>query len=272
MMESIDNTVTYLCVGGRDLGKAMRAGLLGTAVGAGAGMMSIGQVTQLPDSAWTSLEPRPLGLEDQRHSTVKRRNVRAHRSCEYAESASAVSCGPSPDPDGTSPCDWTLSRDEIDKRFAALVKARSPRRSQEFSLLVSLAEASEILDVALKQYDQYGYEGRLSLAADLLSEMGDEGWRVMRGFCETNRPECYYFVDAVAAFRGVRRAQRIGALKQLASNPDPEVRAAVLNSQRYRPDCFDASILDELRNKGDEDEREEINRLVDSYWSRAPVT
>jgi hypothetical protein len=234
-------------------------------------MMSIGQITQLPEDAWTSIVPNPPSLEDERTSTARRRNTQSHYSCECPESASAISCGAGPEPDETSPNAWILGREETDKLFAALVKARSPRRSQDFSLLVSCAKAREILDVALKQYERYGYEGRLSLAADLLSEMGDDGWAALNEFCDKGQSECAYFVDAIAAFRSVRRAQRVAVLRRLASSPDPEVRAGVLNSQRYRPDCFDPSILDELRIRGDDEERGEVDQLADSCPHFAPV-
>jgi hypothetical protein len=228
----------------------------------------------LPESAWTSLEVRPFNLEDERHSTygTRRRTNRANPTCEWPESSGTITGGRGPGPGDIFPDAGVLNSDETDKRFAVLVKARSPRRSPEFSLLVSRATAREILAVALKQYERYGYEGRLSLAADLLSEMGDEGWKALRELCDTSRPECAYFVDAIAASRGVRRADRVDALRRLASNPDPEVRAGVLNSQRYRQDCFDPSIMDELRNWGDEGEREEINRIVGSSVHTTQVT
>ena len=169
-------------------------------------MIPMDQITQLPESSWDIRWPSTAYSEDELHSSqgATRRNTRVCSSSGWSVSTPAIACGSGPDPDATSPVAWAVSRAETDKRFAALVKARSPHRSQEFAFLVSRAMAGEILAVALSQYEQYGYEGRLSLAADILSEMGDEGWRTLKGFCETGRAECVYFVDAVAAFRGVR--------------------------------------------------------------------
>lgn len=272
-MESADIIRTNLIADGRQLGKAMRAGLVGVAIGAGAGVMSINQITQLPESAWTSIEPKPPSLEDDLHSTnaTKPQDRYSGSTCEWQELTSANSHGIGPEIGRTSPSDRFLKRDETDRCFAALVRARAPRRSREFSLLIRNAPAHEILDVALRQYEIYGYEGRLSLAADLLGEMGNKGWKALMELCEKGPPECAYFVDVIAAFRGVRRAERVGALKRLAGNPDAEVRAGVLNSQRYRPDCFDPSILDELRNMESEDEHEEFDRIVKLHTRAARV-
>ena len=95
--------------------------------------------------------------------------------------------------------------------------------------ILSFADPGEVITLALHEFRLYGYEGRLVLAASLLSRFGERSWPVLASLAKSGLPECEYFVSAIARLDGISSRERLNAMIDLARNPDPSIRERVMD-------------------------------------------
>ena len=92
--------------------------------------------------------------------------------------------------------------------------------------ILNFADPGEVITVALHEFRLYGYEGRLLLAASLLSRYGERAWPVLASLAKSGLPECEFFVSTIARLEGICCRERLNAMIDLARNPDPSIREA----------------------------------------------
>jgi hypothetical protein len=116
--------------------------------------------------------------------------------------------------------------------FPLLIKARGDLREHIYETLVRLEEPGTILITALAEYDKYGNEERLALAASLLADIGEPALPVLRMLIRSGHPECGMFLPVIARLHGVSTQQRLEILVHAASHPSPDVRYNLLQALR----------------------------------------
>jgi hypothetical protein len=146
--------------------------------------------------------------------------------------------------------------------FARLVTSRSREESPFYEALLLTSEPGELLDVALRQYREQGYELRLSLVASLLGDMGRRSWTALRTVAERTGPETEYFVPVIASLEAVSQAERRTALAKLARCCDVDVLWSILNVVQDHPELRSPEILRAFIESRDEQLREEAEGLL----------
>jgi hypothetical protein len=116
--------------------------------------------------------------------------------------------------------------------FPLLPKTRGDLREHIYETLLRLEEPDSILIVALGEYDKYGNEERLAIAASLLADIGEPALPALRILVRSDRPECEMFIPIIAHLRGVSVQSRLALLAHAASNPSPDVRYSLLEALR----------------------------------------
>jgi len=155
-------------------------------------------------------------------------------------------------------------RDATAWLFDCLVSSRSRNESPFYKGLLRMAQPSDIASVAFAQYRQLGFEGRLSLAASLLGDLGHRSWPVLRDLARRAEPECEYFVSVVANAKGVPSSERIAALADMARSRDPDVLWSVMNVVQSYPELRDVRILLRLSECEDDELSSEATALLAS--------
>jgi hypothetical protein len=102
--------------------------------------------------------------------------------------------------------------------FPLLLKARGDLREHIYEALLHWEEPDAIRSVALAEYDKYGNEERLALAASLLADIGAPALPVLRVLARSDSPECEMFVPVMASLHGVSMQSRLALLAHVASN------------------------------------------------------
>jgi hypothetical protein len=114
--------------------------------------------------------------------------------------------------------------------FPLLLKARGDLRECVYGALLRLEEPDAILIVALAQYQKYGNEERLALAASLLADIGAPALPALRILVRSGRPESEMFIPIIARLRGVSVQGRLALLAHAASNASTDVRYSLLKA------------------------------------------
>ena len=129
--------------------------------------------------------------------------------------------------------------------------------------ILSFADPGEVFAVALREFRLYGYEGRLLLAASLLSRFGERSWPLLAFLAKSGLPECEYFVSTIARLEAVSSRERLNALIDLARNPDPSIRERVMDALEGYSEEEAAKVLNAIASGGrhDQVERSAIEQL-----------
>ncbi len=129
--------------------------------------------------------------------------------------------------------------------------------------ILSFADPGEVIALALHKFRLYGYEGRLVLAASLLSRFGERSWPVLASLAKSGLPECEYFVSTIARLDGISSRERLNAMIDLARNPDPSIRERVMDVLEGYSEQEAAEVLNAIASGGrhDQVERSAIEQL-----------
>ncbi len=151
----------------------------------------------------------------------------------------------------------------LDYLYSQLVASRTHEKSPYYEAVMRIYSPTEIYSVASEQYRRNGLDRRLSLAASLLIDKGQESWPVLRYIAASRTAECEYFVDAAVFLSGISREERSKVFIDLARNPCIDVRLALLNSlSSLIADKLLTAVVQELASDENEDVREEAIRLT----------
>jgi hypothetical protein len=144
------------------------------------------------------------------------------------------------------------------------LKARGDLREHIYEALLYWEEPDAIRSVALAEYDKYGNEERLALAASLLADIGAPALPVLRLLARSDSPECEMFVPVMASLHGVSVQSRLALLAHVASNASPDVRYSLLEALRaFAPDEI-IPLLRTLSRDEDEDIADEAGAWLES--------
>lgn len=100
-------------------------------------------------------------------------------------------------------------------------------------MLVDLVDPKQVFAIASKEYELKGYEGYLLAASALFEKYGKQAWPILESLVSTGRPECEYFVFAVACLNDVAPDKRVRALTTLARSTDLDTRLRVVEALEY---------------------------------------
>jgi hypothetical protein len=137
--------------------------------------------------------------------------------------------------------------------FPLYVKARGSLRSRIYDVLLHFKEPDTILTTALAEYQKYGNEERLVLAASLVADIGTDALPALRVLARSRSPECEIFVTVIANLRGIRLEERLEVLAEFASNPGSDVRYSLLEALRALPTDAIMPLLTTLSTDADEE-------------------
>jgi len=149
--------------------------------------------------------------------------------------------------------------------FPWLIQARGETRRQLYQALLTLGEPKAILDVALSAYEQYGNEDRLTLAASLLMDLGAQAFPALRILARSNRPECAWFIPAIAGLPDVQLQKRVEVLISLVKSPHSAVRQSLLGATQALPSPEAISLLHMLSQDSDAEIAEEAREWLANF-------
>ncbi|MGO9471302.1 MAG: hypothetical protein ACLQIB_01425 [Isosphaeraceae bacterium] len=129
-----------------------------------------------------------------------------------------------------------------------LFKGPSARKRLVYEMLREFADPRDILVNSLVLYHRYGDAEPMVIAAGLLEDLGARSWSVLSSYLRSARPECAYFVPAVARINGVALQERLDVLEILARSADPEVRWRVYEALDEFPLDSTVAVLRALAN------------------------
>ena len=156
-------------------------------------------------------------------------------------------------------------RDATQWVFPLLIQARGETRRQLYQALLTLGEPKAILDVALSAYEQYGNEDRLTLAASLLMDLGAQAFPALRILARSNRPECAWFIPAIAGLPDVQLQKRVEVLISLVKSPHSAVRQSLLGATQALPSPEAISLLHMLSQDSDAEIAEEAREWLANF-------
>ncbi len=108
------------------------------------------------------------------------------------------------------------------------VKASYAQQNLVCAALLELATPEDLIHAALVAYGRNEDPRLLQEAAGLLERSGPAAWPALAGLAASEKPECRYFVAAIAGLAGVAEEDRQQALVELAHNADVSVRHEVV--------------------------------------------
>jgi hypothetical protein len=121
--------------------------------------------------------------------------------------------------------------------FPMLVEGTPTRRRLVYETLREFAEPQEILIGSLQLYLRDGDVEPLVIGAGLLEDLGPRSWPVLAAYARRVRPECAYFVPAIARLKDVPAEERLAVLETLARSEDAELRWRVREAlEEFPPD------------------------------------
>jgi hypothetical protein len=154
-----------------------------------------------------------------------------------------------------------IRRSALEFLFSNLIASRVYDESLYFEAITRLFSPDEIYSIASDAYRQYGYDRRLSIAAAMLRAKGRESWAVLENIAASKQPECEFFVDVITTLEGVSFAQRSKAIRNLAKNPDVDVRLSLVYALRDIREIRDPVALDLLANDENEDIKDYVSEM-----------
>jgi len=111
-----------------------------------------------------------------------------------------------------------------EKLFPMVLKGTPARGRLVYETLREFADPQDIIINSLTVYLRYGDAEPLVVGAGLLEDLGAKSWPVLAAYARTARPECAYFVPAIARLNDVAAEERLQVLAILARSGDPELR------------------------------------------------
>jgi hypothetical protein len=135
----------------------------------------------------------------------------------------------------------------VDVKFAA---DTAPLEFPRYVVSRDRAEsARQVVCEAIRRYRQLdGYEGYLVDAAWQLEQGGIDAWPVLCELAFSQAPEVEYFIGAIVRMTGIEPKKRLAVLRTAARNPDPNVRARLLELIDEMSDGHQALVLRALAN------------------------
>jgi hypothetical protein len=134
-----------------------------------------------------------------------------------------------------------------------LVSASPADRKRIRTFLLRLAEPTSLWRFAFEEYDRTGKEDFLLHALSLLEDIGPMAWPALREIAKSKRDECELFSAIIARCPGVSKAEKIEALRALASNSSRFVRSGLLEKITQLPSDVARPVL-EVLSKDEESE------------------
>jgi hypothetical protein len=135
--------------------------------------------------------------------------------------------------------------------FPMLVEGPPARRRLVYETLREFAEPQNIIVNSLLLYMRDGDVGPLVMGAGLLEDLGARSWPVLASYARRVRPECAYFVPAIARLKGVPAQERLAVLETLARSDDAELRWRVHEALEDFPSDDMSRVLRALAEAGD---------------------
>jgi hypothetical protein len=111
-----------------------------------------------------------------------------------------------------------------EKLFPMVLKGTPASGRLVYETLKEFADPQDIIINSLIVYLRYGDAEPLVVGAGLLEDLGAKSWPVLAAYARTARPECAYFVPAIARLNDVAAEERLHVLEILARSGDPELR------------------------------------------------
>jgi hypothetical protein len=105
-----------------------------------------------------------------------------------------------------------------------MFKGTPARRRLVYETLREFADPQDVLINSLLLYLRYGDSEPLEVGAGLLEDLGAKSWPVLAAYARAVRPECAYFVPAIARLKVVDAEERLQVLEKLAASGDSELR------------------------------------------------
>jgi hypothetical protein len=111
-----------------------------------------------------------------------------------------------------------------EKLFPMVLRGTPARGRLVYETLREFADPRDIIVDSLVLYLRYGDAEPLVVGSGLLEDLGARSWPVLAAYARTVRPECAYFVPAIARLKDVDAEDRLQVLGILARSEDPELR------------------------------------------------
>jgi len=151
---------------------------------------------------------------------------------------------------------WSVLRDPAHRGpwtgtlFPMVLKGPPARGRLVYETLREFAYPRDILINSLLLYLRCGDAEPLVIGAGLLEDLGAQSWPVLTAFAQTGRPECAYFVPAIARLNDVAAEERLQVLGILARSGDPELRWRVYEALGEFPFEQTIPVLKTLAESG----------------------
>lgn len=141
-------------------------------------------------------------------------------------------------------------RISADRLLRTINDASPDVRDEAFSLLRHRS-SQQILDAAIRQYEETCEEGYLLSALSLLERAGPKAWPALRKLAASGREECEIFVGLIAGCGGIAENERLVAVMSLLKNSHSDVRMSIFeNLSQFGVDAK-RSILQNLAKDTD---------------------
>jgi hypothetical protein len=137
-----------------------------------------------------------------------------------------------------------------EKLFPMMLRGTPARRRLVYEALRDFADPQDIIVNSLVLYNRYRDAEPLEVGAGLLEDLRAKSWPVLAAYARTARPECAFFVPAIARLHEVAAEQRLQVLEILVRSGDPELRWRVYEALDEFPIERSISILRALAEGG----------------------
>ncbi len=141
-----------------------------------------------------------------------------------------------------------------EKLFPLMLEGTPARMRLVYETLREFAEPQDIIINSLMVYLRYGDAEPLVIGAGLLEDLGAKSWPVLESYARMARPECAYFVSAIARLNDVAVEARLQVLEILARFGDPELRWSVYEALGEFPLEQTIPVLSTLAEGGHADD------------------
>jgi hypothetical protein len=137
--------------------------------------------------------------------------------------------------------------------FPMVFKGNPARGRLVYETLRQFADPQDIIVDSLALYLRYRDAEPLEVGAGLLEDLGAKSWPVLAAYARAARPECAYFIPAIARLKDVAAEERLQVLEFLARSGDPELRWRVYEALNEFPFDRTVPVLRALAEGGHED-------------------
>jgi hypothetical protein len=143
--------------------------------------------------------------------------------------------------------------------------AKDPtQRAKARNALLSFPDPSSVAEAVLMEFDRTGQSELLLHLKALLEDVGPRAWDALKTLADSGRDECALFVGPIASCPGVQEAQRVEALRAIASNPSHVVRSRIYEYLGELTRGEVKAVLDVLAKDPDAEIRKEARLRLSS--------